>query len=188
MCSCIDMVFDDKRLCTLFLMSWLCIVLGIFSEIGILQSRFMTLGPSEETIFMGIKINTWYRYTLVSLFTCVNTCVNDFMSDAISPWLLNTITDHKSKYIPYSKMTCILISQFWSVYCNVMGIFNVFLSLTQIDFVILRTIADVVMSMYTNIKFLRHKVHDKVRYKQTEQHSEGEPMEQQGFIDSVDKP
>lgn len=170
MCRVIDFLFDDKRVAVICLTVWMCVVLSIFYEIGILEGKFMQFGPSEHTIFMSIPINTWYRYFLVSLFTFVNTCVNDFMSDAISPWLLNTITDHKSRYIPYSKAMCITISQFWSVYCNIMSIFNVFLSLTQIDFVIIRTVADLIMSMYTNLKFLRYKVHNESKYNQTMQH------------------
>lgn len=174
MCGIVDYVFDDKRICTLLLGSWMCIVLVIFYEIGILQTNWMSVGPSDRTVFMGMQINTWYRYSLVSLFTLVSTCVNDFMSDAISPWIINTITDHKNKYIPYSKLTCIAISQFWSVYCNIMGIFNIFLSMTQIDFVLLRTVADVLMSCYTNMKFLRHKTFNHVKYKEYERGHENE--------------
>ena len=167
MCKCIDLVFDDKRIGCVVLSVWMAIVLTIFWEIGILHSKFMTLGPSDSTIFMNTPINTWYRYNLVALFTFVNTCINDFMSDSISPWILNTITDHKNKYIPYPKVVCIGISQFWSFYCNIMSIFNVFLSLTQIDFVLIRTSADLVMSVYTNVKFLRYKTHHPAKYKQT---------------------
>lgn len=52
-----------------------------------------------------------------------------------------------------------------------MSIFNVFLSLTQIDFVLIRTAADLCMSMYTNMKFLRYKQHNFSKYKQTECHT-----------------
>lgn len=166
MCNFLDAIFDDKRITCVCLCSWMCIVMVILYEIGILHSKFMTLGPSENTIFMGIAINTWYRYNLVVLFCFVNTCINDFMSDAISPWIINTITDHKNMYIPYSKFTCICVSQTWSMYCNVMGILNMFLAFTQVDFMIVRIVADLSMSMYTNVKFLRHKVHDQVKYKQ----------------------
>jgi hypothetical protein len=86
------------------------------------------------------------------------------MSDAISPWIINTITDHKNMYIPYSKVVCITISQIWSMYCNVMGILNMFLAFTQVDFIIVRTVADLSMSMYTNIRFLKNKVHDTNKY------------------------
>ena len=177
MCSILEYVFDDKRVACLCLSSWLCLVVVLFYEVGILNSNYMRFGPSDSTLFMGTAINTWYRYSLVAGFTFVNTCVNDFMSDAISPWILNTITDHKSKYIPYRKATCISISQFWGLYCNMMSVFTFFLSLTQIDFVLIRTVADLCMSMYTTIKFLRFKVYHPSKYQQSVTHTEEVEMD-----------
>lgn len=181
--SFMDSMFDDKRKTCVCLSCWMCIVMVILYEIGILKSKFMTLGPSDSTVFMGIAINTWYRYNLVMTFTFVNTCINDFMSDAISPWIINTITDHKNMYIPYSKVTCICISQIWSMYCNCMGVLNMFLAFTQIDFIIVRTVADLSMSMYTNIKFLKHKIHDPEKYTQNQhQHTNPEGIEMDHLI------
>ena len=125
---------------------------------SLLDTKFMSFGPSTTTIFMGIVLDTWYKWGLVAAFTFVNTSINDFMSDAISPWILNTITDHKSKYLPYSKFICLMISQLWSIYCNVMSVFGLFLAMTQVDFVFIRMSADLFVSVYTNMRFMRNKV------------------------------
>ena len=161
---CLDRLFDDKRIAVCLLMSWLCLVVVVFKDMGLLDSKFMTLGPSPTTVFMGVKLDTWYRWNMVAGFTLVNTLVNDFMSDALSPWIMNTITDHKTRYIPYSKAVCLLITQCWSVYCNIMGIFGLFLAITQIDFVLIRMGADLTVNVYTNLKFMRNKVTCPVRY------------------------
>lgn len=160
-----DCVFDDKRIAVVFLMVWLVIVVVVFKDIGLLDTKFMSAGPSDKTVFMGMVLDTWYKWGLVAAFTFVNTSINDFMSDAISPWLLNTITDHKTKYLPYSKMTCLAISQLWSVYCNVMSVFGLFLAMTQVDFVLIRMAADLTVNMYTNMRFMRNKVTSPDRYK-----------------------
>ncbi len=81
----IDTLFDDKHVITVFLTCWLGLVLAVFKDIGLLDTKFMTLGPSENTNFMGIILNTWYKWGLVATFTFINTSVNDFMSDALSP-------------------------------------------------------------------------------------------------------
>lgn len=162
---CMDCVFDDKRIAVVFLMVWLVIVVAVFKDIGLLDTKFMSAGPSDKTVFMGMVLDTWYKWGLVAAFTFVNTSINDFMSDAISPWLLNTITDHKTKYLPYSKMTCLAISQLWSVYCNVMSVFGLFLAMTQVDFVLIRMAADLTVNMYTNMRFMRNKVTSPDRYK-----------------------
>lgn len=162
---CMDCVFDDKRIAVVFLMVWLVIVVAVFKDIGLLDTKFMSAGPSDKTVFMGMVLDTWYKWGLVAAFTFVNTSINDFMSDAISPWLLNTITDHKTKYLPYSKLTCLAISQLWSVYCNVMSVFGLFLAMTQVDFVLIRMSADLTVNMYTNMRFMRNKVTCPDRYK-----------------------
>ena len=154
---CLDRVFDDKRLAVGLLMLWMCLVVAVFKDIGLLDSKFMTFGPSPGTVFMGVTLDTWYKWNAVAGFTLVNTLVNDFMSDALSPWILNTITDHKTKYIPYSKGVCLAITQCWAVYCNIMGVLSLFLAMTQIDFVLIRMSADVTVNMYTNLKFMRNK-------------------------------
>jgi hypothetical protein len=164
MCLVIDKLFDDKRIAVSFLMVWLLVVIVVFKDIGMLETKFMAMGPSPATVFMGMPLDTWYKWWMVALFTLVNTSINDFMSDALSPWILNTITDHKTKYIPYSKSVCLLISQMWSVYCNIMGVFGLFLAMTQVDFVLIKIAADLTVSMYTNLKFMRGKVTCRDRY------------------------
>ena len=160
-----DKIFDDKRIAVCFLMLWLVIVVTVFKDIGLLDTKFMNFGPSASTVFMGMVLDTWYKWSLVAAFTFVNTSINDFMSDAISPWILNTITDHKTKFLPYSKTTCICISQLWSVYCNVMSVFGLFLAMTQVDFVMIRMSADLTVNFYTNMRFMRNKVTCLERYK-----------------------
>jgi hypothetical protein len=165
-CLCVDRLFDDKRMAVALLMVWLIIVVTVFKDIGLLDTKFMTLGPSPNTIFMGMTLDTWYKWNLVAAFTFINTSINDFMSDAISPWILNTISDHKAKYLPYSKATCLFITQMWSIYCNIMSVFGLFLAMTQVDFVIIRMSADLTVNVYTTLKFMRNKVTSSERYKQ----------------------
>jgi len=164
----IDRLFDDKRVAVAVLMVWLVTVMCLFKDIGLLDTSFMLFGPSPTAKFMGVVLDNWYKWGMVAGFTMINTSINDFMSDAISPWLLNTITDHKSKYIPYPKYICLLISQLWSVYCNMMNVFGMFLAMTQIDFVVIRIAADLMVNTYTNLKFMRFKEYSPAKYNDIE--------------------
>ena len=166
--SIMDRIFDDKRLAVTVLMVWLIIVMSIFKDIGLLDTSFMTFGPSSTAKFMGVVLDSWYKWSMVAGFTLVNTSINDFMSDAISPWILNTITDHKSKYIPYPKYMCLGIAQLWAIYCNLMSVFGMFLAMTQIDFVVIRMLADLTVNTYTNLKFMRFKEYSAAKYNDIE--------------------
>ncbi len=160
----LSFIFDDKRIVIGILMTWLCTVLGVFSHLGIWNTSFMSMGPSEETEFMNIKLNTWFRWNCVAIFTFVNTTINDFASDAIGPWIQNTLQDHKTRYLPYSLLVCWYISQFWAVYCSIMSVFSLFLMLSQIDFLLIRAVADIIVNSYTTYKFIRDKRHNLHKY------------------------
>ena len=164
LCRCVDTVFEDKRISTVILTIWLATVVGVFKELGLFDSEYMNIGPSPHTVFMTVRIDTWDRWSLVAWFTFVNTCVNDFFSDSISPWLFNTVVDHKSRYLNYPKVVCLLISQVWSVYCAAMSVLALMVALSQIDFVLIRLLADLVVNTYTNLKFMQGKRYDPARY------------------------
>ena len=160
----LDRIFEDKRIAIFILMIWLITVLVVFKDIGLLETGYMNFGPSSQTKFMGVVLDTWSKWALVASFTFVNTCINDFMSDAISPWILNTITDHKTRYLPYSKYVCLMVTQSWAIYCNIMSVFGMMIALSQIDFVMIRMGADLIVNTYTNLKFMRNKISDPHKY------------------------
>jgi len=160
----LDHIFDDKRVAITILTMWMVAVVGSLQSINLLQSEFMTFGPSNHTRFMTVSIDSWHKWWLLAIATFTNTCVTSFMSDAIAPWLQNTIQDHKTKYLPYNKYTCFMISQLWDVYCNVMSIFSVALMMSQIDFLAIRMAADLLTNTFTCYKFMRHKVTNRTRY------------------------
>ena len=160
----LDKIFDDKRLAIGILMFWLIFVIVLLNYLDLMHSTFMTFGPSQHTKFMTLSIDTWHKWCLLTTATFLNTCISDFMSDAISPWVQNTIQDHKTKYLPYKKFTCYSIVQLWCVYCNVMSVFAISLITSQIDFLMIRLVADLTTSTFTTYKFMRHKIVDQQKY------------------------
>ena len=173
-------------------MAWLVLVMGIFSHLGVMQTQFMSFGPSPQTFFMGIRLDSWYRWTWVAIFTFLSTAINDFVGDAVVPWIQNTVQDHKSRYIPYSKFTCWGITQCWSLYCCAMSVFSIYLLMSQIDFLIIRAVADAIVNTYTTYRFLRGKKTNPTKYarwyarESAESDSEsGEAVEERVEMDSV---
>jgi len=155
--SCLDFIFDDKRVAIVCLMIWLGIVLCAFAGIDLFHADFMHFGPSKNTKLMTMTIDTWNEWCLVAIASFASTCVNDFTGDSIVPWIQNTIQDHKTRYLPYSKATCFTIVQLWAIYCNIMSIFSVSLLMSQIDFLLIRLVADLIVNTFTTFKFLRAK-------------------------------
>ena len=78
-----------------------------------------------------------------------------FSSDAIIPWITNTVQDHKTREIPYEKWQCLLIIQIFTIYSVIMGVLGLFVALTQVDFMLVRIAADMVIKRVTTYYFER---------------------------------
>jgi hypothetical protein len=124
----------------------------------------MRFGPAPTLTYMGMVIDTMPRYMTVVVFVVISTAVNDFASDAISPWIQNTVMDHKSRTIPYSKFTILFICQTWSLYCGVMSVASIALVFAQFDLIMIRLVVDLFVNQYTIRRFLLQKSHDPFRY------------------------
>lgn len=168
--SLLNKLFDDRRLIVSMLMGWLILVFAGFFHLGLLETDYITWGPSEHTVFMTITLDTWKKWSLVAVFTAINTMVNDFASDSLGPFFVNVVSDHKSRYLPYSKTTCIMITQMYTIYGALISVITLHLLLSQIDFVVIRLVTDLATNVWTQSRLLRYKEHNSEKYKETEMH------------------
>jgi len=128
------------------------------------QSDFVTIGPSAHTKFMGTTLDTWDKWFYVAVFSFLNTIVHEFVSDSLNPWIQNTLQDHKSRFLPYSKMTSQLILVTYTVYTHVTMLFAIFLSMSQLDFLIIRMVADIIVTTYSTHIFTSTKIYNPAAY------------------------
>ena len=152
-------LFNDKRLTALIMGVWCAMVLVIFFSLGVLHSNFFRFGPSENLHFMTVAMDTWGEWFILSLYCCVDTLIKSFGHDATIPWATTTIVDPKSKTLPYSKLTCILIIETFYGYVHLSYIFKFFLSFTQFDFVLISTMSDMLMKIYSYSSYMADKTY-----------------------------
>eukprot|EP00961_Rhodomonas_salina_P097483 1311026-Rhodomonas_salina.3 len=87
--GCVPMLsalFEDKRLTTAFMLCWLVVAVSIFSFSGAEKNNFMQFGPSNHTVVMGFRVDTWQKWYSISAFAFISTCLNDFIFISIHPW------------------------------------------------------------------------------------------------------
>ena len=126
-------LFNDKRILTVFIALWSILCCVVF--VGIMladESPFLNFGPSTQTKLFGVLLDSWSKWWLVAIYTFVSTAIAAFASDSVVPWITNTIQDHKTKYIPYHKVTCLLIIQTFTFYGVTQSVIGLFVALTQI--------------------------------------------------------
>ncbi len=154
-----SVIFHDKRITALILVIWLAVSFGIFFSLGVLHTTFFSFGPSEKLQFMGIQVDTWSEWSLLSLYCCVDTLIKSFGHDACIPWFTTAIADGKAKTLPYSKFTCLCIVEIYYGYVHMSYIFKFFLSFTQFDFVFIAALSDLVMKVYSYGSYMENKTH-----------------------------
>jgi hypothetical protein len=153
-------LFDDKRYTTGLLIAWMLAVCSIFYSLGAFHMGYMHVGPGDETVFMGLNIDTWGKWSALAGFSFCNTCINEFISNALDPWFLNSLQDHKTRRIGYSHATCMWIVQIHCMYVHVMGVFSLFLFFSQVDFAIVRLLADWLVTGFSTAWFIQDKIYD----------------------------
>jgi len=172
----LNKLFDDHRVLMLVLWCWLALVLALFTEMGLMRSEFVRFGPSEYTEYVGIKLDTWRKWSMVAVFTALSSFMNDFANESLEPLFINVMRDPKQKYIPYSKMTCVLITQLWTVYGSIMSLFSLYTYFSQLDLLLVKLVVALLVGQYSTLRYLRNKVHEPVKfakyYEQVDEESE----------------
>ena len=164
-CMSLDAIFDDKRVLVMLIAGWTFTICIIFICIMVDDdSPFLSFGPNPQTVLFGFKLDTWTKWGCVAMYTFVSTCIADFTSDSVGPWITNTIQDHKNAYLPYEKWTCVCIVQTFSMYAIIMGTIHLFVALSQIDFMLMRMFADLIVNYYTTRRFMQFKHVDAHKY------------------------
>ena len=152
-----SIVFNDKR-CTAGLLSiWLFVILILFAGMGVLNSSFFSVGPSKTLRFMSVSIDTEEKWLMLAGFCLLDTIVKTFGHDSIIIWSVHTLCDPKCAELPYPRWTCMLIMEIYYLYVHVSGVFKFFISLSQIDFVLIISIADLVTKGATYSSYMQAK-------------------------------
>ena len=160
-----EQLFNDKRIISCFILVWSASSAAVFFFIMLEDdSPFLNFGPSPRTELFGVKLDSWTVWWAVSIHTFLSTAIAAFASDSVVPWITNTVQDHKTRYIPYSKLTCWWIIQVFTFYGVTQSIIGLFVALTQVDFMLIRLAADFLVNHFTTFWFLKDKTVDAAKY------------------------
>ena len=163
------MLFNDQRVVAAGLAVWTLLCVAVFLQIMIANgSAFLAMGPNSKTRLFNVPLDTWPKWWCVAVYTFVSTCIAAFASDSVATFIINTMQDHKTRYILFAKTTCLVIIQVWTTYAVIMGTISLFVTLTQIDFLIIRLIADLIINFMTTAYFLNDKICDVQLYRDWE--------------------
>lgn len=154
-------VFEDKiKLCTIMMM-WVFFIFIIFFTFTERGHSFFTFGPSAHSVILGVRLNTWARWCMMACLTFFDTIMMEIVHDCLNPWIMTVIIDHKTKYLPYRKNTLIVISMVCGFFKTTSQTLLMFIMLSQVDFLLIRCLADLVVTYWSTDFFLKDKEFNK---------------------------
>lgn len=150
-------LFQDKRLVAAMFLAWGAVVLTMFATAGVFESKFVSFGPSDHIKFLEMKIDTWPKWAFVAAFGILDSAIWELAHEAITPWAINSVLDPKCSVLPYSKRTCLLVIESYYLHGMLVGPFVFWISLTQLDLVLLKGLATMLMRVYSHYQYIKHK-------------------------------
>lgn len=163
----LDRLFQDKRLVAALFLAWGGVVVCMFWWTGVLRSKFVQFGPNDGIKFLDFRIDTWWRWTLVAAFGVMDSAIWELAHQALHPWAINSVLDPKTPHLPYSKLTCLAVMESYYLHGMLVGPFAFYMSLTQLDLVLIKGLSTMLMRTYGNYQYIKAK---DVQYTLTEGH------------------
>lgn len=135
----------------------LCGVVYFVLESGDHGTDFARWGPSNNTVFGGIRVNTWPRWAFVMAYSTLSQVVYSVISGTLSPYIDNVIQDHKTpREQKGSYVRAQLIVELYTFYHWISSIFDVFLWITlQVQYLAPAIIMDLVITAYFTHGYLK---------------------------------
>jgi hypothetical protein len=121
---------------------------------------FYTFGPSSTFIILGITIDTPLKYSIVVLYSVLDTLVTALLYQVVTPWLTLVVHDttvvktHLSYFLIHeiSIISRIYAWVDWLLYINIL--------LSQIDVALIQLLTDALCTIYITYVYLDTSVQE----------------------------
>ncbi len=149
----VDVSITSKILISWMLFLTLALIYNLFREDE--NSKYFTIGPNNNFIFMGIKIDTISEYLYLILAISINTCIRNLNQDILGPWMIQVIQNEK--VLEYSNKIAYEITIVNGIYTWFDYIFNLNLAIIQVDVIIIQILIDMIANIIITKLYLKEK-------------------------------
>lgn len=160
----------EKIISRIIIVWMLLLLISIFSLFNTMDSetqQFYNIGPNDNLIVFGLKINTYPKYFITIMFCFTNSLIRTTSRDILIPWQTNSVQDitkkkHKNMHCFAYEVACVTAIYTWVdwyIYMNMV--------LTQIDMLLIETSTDLLTSCITTRYYLNYKMDEECEYELT---------------------
>lgn len=124
----------------------LIFLLLLFSE----KSKYMTFGPNENLNIMGFTIDTWYKWSILSIILIITSIFDVLANEFGMPYVSFRIYNPDCKIIDDIKpLELQLLANTIYALSSIKYIFYVVISVTQIDLALIKILTGELLAIYT---------------------------------------
>lgn len=136
---------------------WMIIVTCMMFAFGFTNSDFFKFGPNSSVKFFQTTIDTWGKWLCVVIYTIINQIIQTYGLETITPWMLNEVQNKRVHTLQESPARTQIVIQIWYIYMWSGRIFGIQIMLTQIDFLFVVLLSDLIATFATTQLYIRQK-------------------------------
>lgn len=139
---------------------WQTLSICLLLSFGNLDNGLLSFswGPQPKLKFLNFSIDTWTKYSGFLIWLILDTVINTAGELIIYPWITNEVMDKKTITLSGTYRETLLTSTGYEFYSSVRGIFIIYFSFTQIDFLFIKVVLDTLCQYYVSQTTLKKKL------------------------------
>jgi len=136
---------------------WMFVVAGLMVMSGFINSTFFRFGPSSNVYFFKIAIDSWFKWSVLMGYVVCNQIFTTYGLQTITPWELNCVQNRQVLNVGMPNWQALSVIEIWYMYMWLGRVISIQILLTQIDFLLMILLIDIIITFAVNKRYLDEK-------------------------------
>ena len=121
------------------------------------DNQFVRFGPNASLHFLYMDVDAWGKWAALVLFIVATQVLKVLADEIISPWIMNTVMDHKGEGPEMRYRDVQAVCQTYYFFSATVQFVSISVTVAQLDLVLVLIATDLLVSAYTTHVFIRAK-------------------------------
>lgn len=128
-----------------------CMLIGYTVDVN---NSFYNFGPSDNLTFIGVTINTEFKYAYIIIYCFINTIIRSCNHNIIHPYITLNVQDTSNKNNVQNSHEIVTMNTLyywfdWIIYINLL--------ISQVDMIIIEIISEIIVTNLITYKYVKMK-------------------------------
>lgn len=133
----------------------LCIGIFLYFSGFYINSTFFNWGV--PVCFFGQQITSEKTFYTIIFILFIHQIINNYINSVVYPWIINSVQDPKNIFMEYSRFCTLVLINLFDIYSQIDTVIIISGFSSQISFVSVVVIANILTSTYINNQYITKK-------------------------------